>query len=104
MATKTFEVNGDEHAFDEAKIAEAKYSGIFLLPVCITYRSTFGHFALFRKPSVSYPSFFGNDQYRTAEGYRLGKKSRAAINLAGETISGNDLALGQPGFQASYTR
>jgi hypothetical protein len=106
---KTFEVQGNEKVFAEAK-GRAEYSGIFLIPICVTYRSAYTNTRSIVAIFTNTPSdgaentIFGNDQYRTAEGYRLGKKSRAAIDLDGETISEDGLVLDEPGFQASYIK
>jgi len=108
--SKTFEVQGDEKIFEEAKGSKTEYSGTFLIPICITYRSPYGNTHSFVQiltnapPEGDVDAILGNDQYRTAEGYRLGKKSGIAISLDGETINQNGLVLGEPGFQATYIK
>ena len=104
---KTFEVSGNEKAFAAAKAANSQYAGDFLIPICVAYRSAFGNVrglvgVLTGVPQdESKKAILGVDKYRTAEGYRLGKRSRLPIDLGGETIIEPDLVLGEPGFQAS---
>jgi len=104
---KTFEVQGDEKVFAEAKAGKPQYSGVFLIPVCVTYRSAYANISGLAAVIAGAPpddpkgTIFGNDRYRTAEGYRVGKRSGAAINLDGEEIGESDLVLGEPGFQAT---
>ncbi len=106
-APRTFEVEGDEKIFADAKAEKSLYGGTFLVPVCVAYRSVYSNIRGLVKILAGIPAdesreaIFGDDRYRTAEGYRLGRKSRAAIDLIGEKISESDLLLAAPGFQAS---
>jgi len=103
---KTFEVQGDEKDLIIARDGKAQYNGVFLIPVCVTYRSVYNNIrgvaAIMsgRHFDDAKRAIFGNDQYRTAEGYRIGKKSRATIDLNGEEVDQSDLVLGEPEFQA----
>jgi hypothetical protein len=102
---KYFESNGDEDRFKDMKYHRSRYKGIFELPICVTYTSVFTKFQTIGSRIPPKNEFvFGADQYFTALGYRLGKQSRDEIGLDGETVSQDSLALGEPGFQATYTK
>lgn len=102
-----FDAFGDENVFTAAKSAPPPmYSGIFLVAICVTYRSAYSNIhsigeILSGIPADQPSPVFGNDKYRTAEGWRLGKPSGGRIDLNGETVSQTDLILAAPGFQAT---
>jgi hypothetical protein len=105
-APRTFEVQGDDKDFSDAKTDKSQYTGIFLIPICVTYRSAYSGIQGLSAAIVGIPSevptksVFGNDRYRTAEGYRLGLLSKTSIDLDITRIEQSDLVLGKPGFQA----
>src|SRR5216684_2572077 len=93
---KYSDANGVNEDFVDAKVGDG--DKVFLLPICVTYTDasakfrTIGEVARGGIPDVT---VFGNEVYHTALGYRIGKKSGEPINLKGEIIEQEDLALGE---------
>ena len=116
---RTFEVQGSEKVFAEAIAAKSQYTGIFLIPVCVTYRSVYANIRglasvrdigdLFEslggiRRDESRQGIFGNDRYRTAQAWRLGKSVGTPIDLSGERVGQSELSFAPPGFQGNDIR
>ena len=85
-------MNGNPSRFDEVKKSPDGFGGAkggnFLIVVCASYGST-----------------FSADLYRTAKAFQLFKRSGAqGIDINGETIPVNDLALAAHPQQGSYAK
>lgn len=71
-----FSLNGNPGRFDEAKKISGDYMGHFLIVVCVTYGTT-----------------YSSESYRTAKVFNLYKPTGKMIDLNGEHIPINELAI-----------